>query len=155
MKLVLIDRDSVLRQAGIGGALSSDDWDEVPGSVAAIVRLTRAGYRSLVIARPYVGRSIQALHDVHEKMLKLVSEGGGSLDGVAFPTRTEKGNDSTAGLFEKIAQRYRIATQDMVLFTQSEAYADAARSLGVDVVMLDAASGGLARAIDEQLNGGS
>ena len=48
MKLVILDRDGVINQDTGDFVRSSDEWLPIPGSIAAIARLYRAGFTVVV-----------------------------------------------------------------------------------------------------------
>jgi D-glycero-D-manno-heptose 1,7-bisphosphate phosphatase len=88
MKLVILDRDGVINEAAENGITSPDQWQPLPGSLDAIARLCRAGYRVLVatnqagIARGLL--SLEDLHAIHRKMNVAIAEAGGVLDAIYF-----------------------------------------------------------------------
>ena len=51
LNLVILDRDGVINEALPGHVRSADDWRPIPGSLDAIARLGRAGYRVVVATR--------------------------------------------------------------------------------------------------------
>lgn len=84
MKLVILDRDGVINQDSIHYIKSPEECVLLPGSCAAIARLTAAGYKVAVatnqsgIARGYYDE-IQ-LAAIHEKLLQSVQKAGGCID---------------------------------------------------------------------------
>ncbi len=86
--LIVLDRDGVINQDSDAYVKSAEEWLPIPGSIAAIGRLTRAGYAIAVatnqsgIGRGYYDEA--ALEAMHAKMLDLVAAAGGRIDAVAF-----------------------------------------------------------------------
>ncbi|MGD9659701.1 MAG: D-glycero-beta-D-manno-heptose 1,7-bisphosphate 7-phosphatase [Porticoccaceae bacterium] len=94
MKLVILDRDGVINEDSDDYIKSADEWIPLPGSIAAIARLTQAGY-GVVIAtnQSGIGRGYfqpQDLQVMHRKLVELVEKQGGSIAGIYFcPHRPE------------------------------------------------------------------
>lgn len=114
MKLVILDRDGVINPAG--PVLTPDDWAPLPGSVEAIARLHRAGYRIVVTTRqPEVGRrrlSIEMLSRIHARMLEAIHHKGAEIDAILVcPHAPEEGcrcGKGSPGLLEELAERLKI-----------------------------------------------
>ncbi|MBA2651498.1 MAG: D-glycero-beta-D-manno-heptose 1,7-bisphosphate 7-phosphatase [Tatlockia sp.] len=87
-KLILLDRDGVINQDSMNYIKSVDEFFPISGSIEAIARLTKAGYRIGVatnqsgIARGYYSEDILAA--IHSKMLNLVHEAGGEITGIEY-----------------------------------------------------------------------
>ena len=86
MSLVILDRDGVINEALPGHVRSPDDWRPISGSLDAIARLGRAGYRVLVATnQPGIRRrhlTIEDLNRIHELMHRRLAEYGGTIDAV-------------------------------------------------------------------------
>ena len=86
MSLVILDRDGVINEALPGPVRCADDWRPISGSLDAIARLGRAGYRVVVATRqPGIRRrhlTIEDLNRVHELMHRRLAEYGGTIDAV-------------------------------------------------------------------------
>lgn len=87
-KIVLLDRDGVINADSFNYIKSVDEFIPIPGSIAAIARLTAAGYRigvatnqSGVSRRLYDENTLAA---IHEKMLDLVHEAGGEIEAIEY-----------------------------------------------------------------------
>ena len=88
MRLVILDRDGVINHDSPEFIKSPAEWKPLPGSLEAIARLNRAGYRVVVVSNQS-GLSrrvldIEALNLVHEKMHRQVQEVGGAIDAIFF-----------------------------------------------------------------------
>ncbi len=85
-KLVILDRDGVINQDSDAYVKSVDEWIAIPGSTEAIARLSRAGFTLMVatnqsgLARGYF--SDTDLNAMHRKMLTLIEQAGGHIDGI-------------------------------------------------------------------------
>ena len=86
MNLAILDRDGVINEALPGHVHSADDWRPIPGSLDAIARLGRAGYRIVAITRqPGIRRrhlDFEDLNRIHELMHRRLAEYGGTIDAV-------------------------------------------------------------------------
>ncbi len=88
MKYVILDRDGVINQDSDSYIKSPDEWVPIEGSLNAIARLCRAGYRVFVatnqsgIARDLF--NIETLHAIHQRMLGEIQHRGGAIDAILF-----------------------------------------------------------------------
>ena len=86
MQLVILDRDGVINEDSDDYIRSPGQWRPIPGSLAAIARLYRAGWRVVVatnqsgVARGLI--DIDTLMRIHQKMYRAVKNAGGQIDGV-------------------------------------------------------------------------
>lgn len=88
MKLIILDRDGVINQDSDDYIKSVDEWIPIPGSIAAIARLSQAGY-TIVVATNQSGIARQLFDEyelaaMHQKLSELVEKAGGTVDGVFF-----------------------------------------------------------------------
>ncbi len=114
MKLIILDRDGVINFDSDQFIKSPDEWKPIPGSLDAIARLTREGWR-VVVATNQSGLArglfeMATLNAIHAKMHKAVSAAGGRIEAVFFcPHAADMECDCRKpkpGLFQEIAQRY-------------------------------------------------
>jgi D-glycero-D-manno-heptose 1,7-bisphosphate phosphatase len=88
MKLVILDRDGVINQDSDHYIKSPAEWIPIEGSLNAVARLSRAGFRVFIatnqsgIARGLF--DIETLHAIHQKMLREVQHQGGTIDAILF-----------------------------------------------------------------------
>ena len=86
--LVILDRDGVINEDSDDYIKSLDEWVPIPGSIAAIARLSRAGCKIGVatnqsgIARGYFDEI--ALANMHALLCELVEEAGGQVDAICY-----------------------------------------------------------------------
>ena len=112
-KLVILDRDGVINHDSDAYIKSPDEWLPVPGSLEAIARLTRMDYSVMVVTNQSgIARKlfdIDTLNRIHQKMVRMVRDKGGSIDGVFFcPHAADDSCDCRKpkpGLFQDLAQR--------------------------------------------------
>lgn len=114
MKLIILDRDGVINVYSDQFIKSPDEWKPIPGSLEAIARLTREGWR-VVVATNQSGLArglfeMATLNAIHAKMHKAVMQAGGRIEAVFFcPHSADMECDCRkpkTGLFVEIAVRY-------------------------------------------------
>jgi len=119
MKLVILDRDGVINCESDRFIKSPVEWKPIPGSIAAIARLNRAGYRVVVASNQSgIARGlfdITMLGRIHEKMHRQVSDAGGSIEAIFFclhgPADHCQCRKPKPGLFNDIAERMHISLE--------------------------------------------
>ncbi len=85
-RLVILDRDGVINEDSDHYIRSAEQWVPIPGSIDAIVRLSRAGFTVVVatnqsgVARGYFTQ--EQLDTMHDKLSGLVVASGGRIDGI-------------------------------------------------------------------------
>ncbi len=86
--LIILDRDGVINSYDGHYICSANDWHPLPGSIEAIGRLCKAGYRIAIatnqsgIARRYF--DVDTLDAMHRKLKQLVEAQGGNIELIAF-----------------------------------------------------------------------
>jgi D-glycero-D-manno-heptose 1,7-bisphosphate phosphatase len=87
-KVILLDRDGVINHDSIHYIKSPDEYEFIPGSIDAIVRLTKAGYKVGVatnqsgIARGFY--DVEVLSKIHEKLSTAVRMAGGEISAIVY-----------------------------------------------------------------------
>jgi len=116
MKLAILDRDGVINCDSADFVKSADEWIALPGSLAAIARLTQAGWK-VVVATNQSGLArglfdAAALNAMHAKMCCELAQAGGHIDAIfVCPHGPDDGctcRKPLPGLFHEIARRYDI-----------------------------------------------
>ncbi|MEW6120017.1 MAG: D-glycero-beta-D-manno-heptose 1,7-bisphosphate 7-phosphatase [Pseudomonadota bacterium] len=114
MKLIILDRDGVINFDSDQFIKSPDEWKPIPGSLEAIARLTREGWR-VVVATNQSGLArglfeMATLNAIHAKMHKAAAQAGGRIEAVFYcPHSAEMNCDCRkprAGMLNEIAARY-------------------------------------------------
>ncbi len=88
MKIIILDRDGVINQDSDNFIKSVDEFIPLPGSIEAIAKLKKAGYKVYIatnqsgVARGYY--DVKTLHAMHDKLAKLLKEYNVSIDGIEF-----------------------------------------------------------------------
>ncbi|MHB1353698.1 MAG: D-glycero-beta-D-manno-heptose 1,7-bisphosphate 7-phosphatase, partial [Thiobacillus sp.] len=114
MKLIILDRDGVINFDSDHFIKSPDEWKPIPGSLEAIGRLTREGWR-VVVATNQSGLArglfeMATLNAIHAKMHRAVAQAGGRIEAVFYCPHAADMNcgcrKPKPGLFTEIAARY-------------------------------------------------
>ncbi len=91
-RLIILDRDGVINHDSEQFIKSPDEWRPIPGSLEAIARLNRAGYRVVVATNQSgVGRGLldfATLNAIHDKMHRALALAGGRIDAVFYCPHT-------------------------------------------------------------------
>ncbi len=149
MKLVILDRDGVINHDSDAYIKSPDEWRPIAGSLEAIARLTREGYRVIVATNQSgVARGLfdmDTLGKIHTKMLDAVRAKGGEIDGIFFcPHGPDDGchcRKPEPGLYEEIADRLKIGLNGVYAVGDSERDVVAARAVAARPVLVRTGKG--------------
>ena len=138
MKLAILDRDGVINEDSDAFIKTPAEWQAVPGSLDAIARLSRAGWR-VVVASNQSGLArglftMATLNAIHAKMRRELAQVGGHLDAIFIcPHGPQDGcrcRKPLPGLFEDIAQRYDTTLKGVPAVGDSLRDLQAASALG-------------------------
>ncbi|CAM4212050.1 D-glycero-beta-D-manno-heptose 1,7-bisphosphate 7-phosphatase [Bordetella tumbae] len=114
MKLIILDRDGVINQDSDAFVKNPDEWIALPGSLAAIARLSQAGY-TVTVATNQSGLArglfdTPTLNAIHAKLYREVSQAGGLVDSIFLcPHGPQDGcscRKPLPGMYHDIARRY-------------------------------------------------
>ncbi len=121
MKLIILDRDGVINHDSDAYIKNPGEWQPLPGSLEAIARLSRAGYR-IVVATNQSGVArglfdLAALAAIHTRMQQAVNAAGGRIDAIFFcPHGPDAGcacRKPRPGLFLEILRRFKTAPAEV------------------------------------------
>ena len=114
MKLIILDRDGVINYDSDEFIKSPDEWIPIPGSLEAIARLNKGGYRVAVatnqsgVARGLL--NIVTLNAIHQKLHTSAQQIGADIDAIFFcPHAAADSCDCRkpkAGMFRAIGKRF-------------------------------------------------
>lgn len=98
MKPLILGRDGVINKPGNPIVDSPEAFEPLPGSLAALADLTRAGYELVVVTnQPGISAghfTINRLNRIHERMIQLLREQGGEIGAIFFcPHEADAGCD--------------------------------------------------------------
>jgi D-glycero-D-manno-heptose 1,7-bisphosphate phosphatase len=88
MAFIILDRDGVINFDSDFYIKTPEEWHPIPGSLEAIAKLNRLGYRVIIATNQSgVARELYDLHmleKIHEKLLQSVKEAGGEIEEIFF-----------------------------------------------------------------------
>lgn len=117
MKLIILDRDGVINYDSDEFIRSPNEWIPIPGSLEAIARLNKAGYRVAVatnqsgVARGLL--NMVALNDIHQKLHTSAQQIGADIHAIFFcPHAAADSCDCRKpkpGMLRSIAKRFNVS----------------------------------------------
>ena len=138
MQLAILDRDGVINEDSEDFIKSPEEWHPIPGSLEAIARLTRAGWR-VVIASNQSGLrrkllTIDDLNRIHERMHRQLAEMGGRIDAIfVCPCLPKDGCECrkpAPGMLLEIGERLRTPLEHVPYVGDKLSDVEAARAAG-------------------------
>ncbi len=144
MRLVILDRDGVINQESDAYIKSPAEWIPLPGSLAAIARLTKAGF-TVVVASNQSGLArglfdLKALEAIHALMNTEVAKAGGKIDRIFYcPHKPEDNCDCRkpkAGLFTQISEHYKVGLKGVPAIGDAGRDVAAAQSAGARPILV-------------------
>lgn len=150
MKLVILDRDGVINRDSKDYIKGPDEWRPIPGSLDAVARLNRAGYRVVVVSNQSgIARGlfdIERLAAIHVRMHRELAEVGGVVEATLFcPHGPDAGctcRKPGPGLLHDAAQRLGTTLQGVPAVGDSRRDLDAAIAAGAAPVLVRTGNGG-------------
>jgi len=148
-RYVLLDRDGVINEDSDQFIKSPDEWRPIPGSLEAIALLHAKGFKVAVITNQSgIARGLfdlAMLDKIHQKMLRLVAENGGSIEAVYFcPHGPESACDCRKpkpGLLKTFAAEHQVDLHDAVLIGDSLRDIQAAEAAGARAILVKTGKG--------------
>ncbi len=149
MKLIILDRDGVINHDSDEYIKSPEEWHPVDGSLDAISRLNRAGYKVIVATNQSgVGRGyfdIETLNKIHQKMHSALKEFGGRIDAIFFcPHKPDDNCDCRKpkpGLFNSISNRLSVDLNNIPVVGDSTRDLEAAKAVLASPVLVKTGKG--------------
>lgn len=144
MKLIILDRDGVINHDSDAYIKSPDEWRPIPGSLEAIARLTKVGYRVTVASNQSgVARGLfdmATLASIHEKMHRAVAAAGGRIDAVFFCPHAADAQcrcrKPQPGMIEEILRRFDAQARKVTVVGDSLRDLQAAAAVGCRPVLV-------------------
>ncbi len=149
MKLIILDRDGVINLDSDQFIKHPDEWKPIPGSLEAIARLTREGWR-VVVATNQSGLArglfeMATLNAIHAKMHKAVMVAGGRIEAVFYcPHSAEmecECRKPRAGMLLEIAARYAVGLTNVPIIGDSLRDLQAALAVGAQAILVKSGKG--------------
>lgn len=115
-RLIVLDRDGVINHDSEQFIKSPEEWRPIPGSLEAIARLNRAGYRVVVATNQSgVGRGLldfATLNAIHDKLHRALALAGGRIDAVFYCPHTADARcdcrKPKPGMLVEIGRRFNV-----------------------------------------------
>ncbi len=149
MKLIILDRDGVINEDSDEYIKSPEEWRPIPGSLDAIARLNRAGYR-VVVASNQSGLArglfdMDALLAIHDKLHRNLAAAGGAVDAIFFcphgPEDACACRKPKPGLLLDIAARLQVSLQGVLVVGDSLRDLQAAQAVGARPLLVRSGKG--------------
>ncbi len=149
MKLVILDRDGVVNHDSDAYIKSPEEWQPVPGSLEAIARLSKSGYRVAVATNQAgVARGLfdlGTLGAIHAKMQQAVAAAGGRIDAIFFcPHGPDDGcrcRKPKPGMLNEIVDRFHVHPADVAFVGDTLRDLEAAIAAGCRPVLVRTGKG--------------
>jgi D-glycero-D-manno-heptose 1,7-bisphosphate phosphatase len=161
MNLIILDRDGVINEESDDYVKSPEEWVPIPGSLHAIARLSKAGYRVVVATNQSgVARGLfdmSTLQRIHDKMRRAAVAAGGRIEGVYFcPHGPDDGCECRkpkAGLLRDIAARFQTDLTGVPAVGDSLRDVQAAQAVGARPILVRTGKGEAAASAGVGLTG--
>jgi len=149
MKLAILDRDGVINEDRPDFIKSADEWVALPGSLEAIARLSRAGWKVVVATNQSgLGRGLFTPDDltaIHQKMQQQLAALGGQIDAIFMcPHLPDAGcncRKPLPGMFLEILNRYDAQAHEVVCVGDSLRDITAAHVAGCQTWLVETGNG--------------
>ena len=138
MPFIILDRDGVINYDSDEYIKSPEEWLPIPGSLEAIVKLNRAGFRVLVVTNQSgVARGLydlSILERIHTKLSQSLTDIGGQIEEILFcphhPDENCLCRKPKPGLLYQIQKKYPVNFAQTFFVGDSIADVYAAREVG-------------------------
>lgn len=147
--LVILDRDGVINKDSSEYIVSANDWDPIEGSIEAIARLSKQGYKIAIatnqsgVGRGYFSRT--ELNKMHDKMCQLVTQAGGSIAFIAYCPHLPDDNcecrKPLTGLLEQIQAALADSFDNAYMVGDSLKDLQAATAMGIRPALVETGNG--------------
>ena len=149
MKLILLDRDGVINHDSPDYVKTPEEWVPISGSIEAIARLYKAGWRIFVVSnQSVIGRglaTVDTVASIHQKMQKLLAAHGGAIDALFFcphhPDAQCRCRKPKTGLFEDIEKRVNSSLKKVPYVGDTMKDIEAAKAIGAQAILVRSGQG--------------
>lgn len=145
LKLIILDRDGVINVDSPDYIKSPDEFHVIPGSLEAIAKLNKAGYKvAIATNQSGVGRGyydLKTLEAIHKKMFDQMARTGAHIDALFYcPHKPDDNCDCRKpkpGLLLKIFDTLNISPQESLMIGDSQRDVEAAQAAGAEGILVD------------------
>lgn len=157
---VILDRDGVINVDSDAFIKSPEEWTPIPGSLEAIARLNRRGFKVVVITNQSgISRGLfdlAALEAIHAKMRQLTLEAGGELEGIYFcphgPESQCLCRKPKPGLFKTFAREKNVELENTYSIGDSLRDIEASMAVSARPILVKTGKGRITLANNPQIN---
>ena len=149
MKLIILDRDGVINYDSDNYIRSVEEFIPLPGSLEAIARLNRAGYKIAIatnqsgIARGYY--DLDTLKAMHQKLSTELAKIGGQIDYITYcphgPDDHCNCRKPLAGMLQEIARHFNVQLAGVPVIGDSLRDLQSAQSVGASPILVRTGKG--------------
>jgi D-glycero-D-manno-heptose 1,7-bisphosphate phosphatase len=137
-KYIILDRDGVINFDSDYYIKNPDEWIAIPGSLAAMADLNRAGYKILVVTNQSgVARghyTLATLEKIHEKFKNELRDAGGEVEEIYFcphhPDEKCPCRKPQPGLFYEIQKKYQLDFSEIYFIGDNLSDVQVAKKVG-------------------------
>ena len=148
-KYIVLDRDGVINYDSDEYIKSPQEFIPIPGSLAAIARLNKAGYKVIVatnqsgIARGYF--NLATLEDIHKKLIDLLAQAGGEIEEIFYCPHGPDDNcdcrKPQPGMLKDIIAKYLIHPDNLPVIGDSLRDLQMAQVMGAKAILVKTGKG--------------
>ena len=148
-KVVVLDRDGVINQDSPEFIKSVSEWHELPGSLEAIAKLHKAGFRvAIATNQSGIGRGLldtAALANIHRNMLDKISAAGGHIVRIVYcphlPEDRCACRKPLPGMLYQLAEELGCGLANMIVIGDAARDLEAARAVGARAILVRTGKG--------------
>jgi D-glycero-D-manno-heptose 1,7-bisphosphate phosphatase len=148
-KLIALDRDGVINEDSDDYIKSPDEWRAIVGSLEAIAKLNKFGYKVVVISNQSgIARGYFAEKDlqlIQDKMISELSKRGGFIDGVYYcphhPNDNCECRKPKAKMLLQALRQFGFEPKDALMVGDAWVDVQLAKNVGCDFVLVQTGKG--------------
>ncbi len=148
-KIIILDRDGVINEDSDEYIKSPAEWHPIPGSLAAIAQLNKAGIKVAVISNQSgIARGFfteETLAKIHKKMQDALAAIGGHIDDIFYcphyPDDKCACRKPNPKMVLDILHKYKIDKKDVLVVGDKFSDIELAKNVGCDVVLVKTGKG--------------
>lgn len=148
-KLIILDRDGVINEDSDAYIKSIDEWHPIPGSLEAMARLSKAGWRVFIATNQAgIGRGLLSHEDLtamHDHLRQRLAALGGAVEDILFapehPDQATEMRKPNPGMLLEIGRRCQQSLENVSFVGDSISDVDAARAAGARPILVRTGKG--------------